>query len=82
MTRNNFILTDDEKILDLLLKGGVKVNAMDNNNWTALHWAARMGNEKIAALLIERGAGVNLVDNNGDTPLNSAITFGIFSMLF
>lgn len=40
----NPILKGDEKIMDLLLKGGANINALDKDNWTALHRAARNGN--------------------------------------
>jgi ankyrin repeat-rich membrane spanning protein len=47
-----------------LLEKGADVNVEDNNDWTALMWAAYKGHTGIVKALIDRGADVNAKDNN------------------
>ncbi|XP_049843247.1 E3 ubiquitin-protein ligase MIB1-like [Schistocerca gregaria] len=55
-----------------LLAVGADVEAKDENQRTALHWAAAMGHEEVAAHLLEVGAGVNARDRWQNTPLHLA----------
>lgn len=59
--------------VQLLIKLGVGINSRDNNNSTALHWAAFFWREDIVELLIQSGADLTIQDNEGETPLISAI---------
>ena len=55
-----------------LLDSGADVNAKDENDMTALHWAASGGNEELVELLISKGADVNAKEEVGWTPLHYA----------
>ena len=51
------------------LKKGVKVDARDEWDDTALTWAASGGHTDVCRLLIEKGAAVNVRQYEGATPL-------------
>ncbi|MCX6877442.1 MAG: ankyrin repeat domain-containing protein [Verrucomicrobia bacterium] len=62
------------KIAELLLAGGVDLQARDCEGQTALHWAAISGNVEVLGLLISKGAEVDAKDTlNGRTPLHHAV---------
>lgn len=52
-----------------VVAGGARLDAVDANGYTALHWAAFKGHAAMARHLIERGAPVNQQDKAGYTPL-------------
>jgi len=54
------------------LNKGADVNAMDDDAWTPLNYAAFVGHKEIAELLIAAGADVNAKDDDGKTPLDWA----------
>jgi ankyrin repeat protein len=58
------------------LETGADVNAVDQNQETALHGAAYRGANEIVKLLVEKGADINAKNNNGWTPL--VIAEGVF----
>ncbi len=78
----------DEILVTKLLKGGVDINAqgkaqlrrqgsqanmyVDEDRWSALHYAALEGKETIAKLLLENGANVMLRDKFGAPALHRA----------
>lgn len=47
-----------EKCAQLLVEAGAKVDALDKNKNTALHYAAGYGRKECVALLLENGAAV------------------------
>lgn len=49
----------------MLLKHGGNVNAADNLQQTALHWAAVRGSIAVADVLLQNGARVEATDVNG-----------------
>ena len=50
-----------------------EIEAGDDSNWTALHYAAWKGKDAVAAQLLQAGAIVSAVDNvYGQTPLHLA----------
>ena len=54
-----------------------EIEAGDEYNSTALHFAAWKGNEAVAAQLLQAGASVSAVDNGyGWTPLHYAAFYG------
>jgi ankyrin repeat protein len=60
----------------LLLEWGVVVEAMDEDEWTPLMWAAGEGREVVAELLLEWGPAVEVTDEGGRTPLLCAAEKG------
>lgn len=56
--------------MDLLLKSGANIANVNNNNCTALHFAANNCDVEAVELLLRRGANVNSVDNDNKTPLD------------
>ena len=46
------------KCAQVLLEAGAKVDALDKNKNTALHYAAGYGRKECVALLLENGAAV------------------------
>ena len=54
-----------------------EINADDDYNSTALHYAAIYGKEAVAAQLLQAGARVSAVDNvDGSTPMHLAARYG------
>jgi ankyrin repeat protein len=63
-----------------LIAAGCDVKATDQNNKTALHWAAERGEVELAALFLENGADVKArirnpkgISEDLDTPLHRAV---------
>ena len=55
------------------IRGGVNVNAADEDDWTALHFAALNNDDPaVVEILLENGANIDARDNTGDTPLINA----------
>jgi ankyrin repeat protein len=66
---------DIQVIEDILAYTLVDVNARNEDGWTALMWAAHMGNEKVVELLLNHpGIDVNLQNESGWT----ALMYGAF----
>ena len=61
-----------DKIAEMLIKAGAKVNVQAERNITPLHRAVRLGNVGIAKLLLKNGAHKHAKDNEGKTPLEWA----------
>ncbi|XP_057676904.1 receptor-interacting serine/threonine-protein kinase 4 [Corythoichthys intestinalis] len=60
----------------LLSRRSTNVNAKDEDQYTALHWAAQNGDEAMARLLLDRGAAINEIDGQGRTPSHVACQHG------
>jgi ankyrin repeat protein len=54
------------------LELGINVNAVNENNQTALHGAADRGADKIVKYLADHGAKLDVKDHKGLTPLAMA----------
>lgn len=65
-----------EKIALMLLNENVNVNAVDNNNFTALHGAAFYQHTKLLKLLIEKKADLEIKDSSGSTAVSIAANRG------
>ena len=67
------------KVITTLLNRGADVNAVDKNNSTPLHDAAKAYGSsaiQVVTLLLRHGADVNAVDNDNNTPLSIAVKSG------
>ena len=71
---------DGVSVVQLLLDGGLDVNARDKRNWTPLHAASYYGRLKIVQALLDRGAITMAVDDHGKTPLHQ-VSQGNFESL-
>ena len=58
----------NERVCEILLQYGAKVDALDCVQNTPLHNAASMGHEKVCEVLLKHGANKNLRNNKGITP--------------
>jgi uncharacterized protein len=64
--------TSLEHIIELLIKSGVKVNAVDKYGNTALMFASFGGSVKILSLLLENGADLFAKNSSGYTTMDCA----------
>ncbi|KAM9782469.1 receptor-interacting serine/threonine-protein kinase 4 [Syngnathus typhle] len=60
----------------LLGRRSTNINAKDEDQFTALHWAAQNGDEAMTRLLLDRGAAINETDGQGRTPAHVACQHG------
>ncbi|KAH9159508.1 hypothetical protein LEN26_002306 [Aphanomyces euteiches] len=60
-------------MMKALLSHGAKVNAVNKNGETCLHWASHEGHLDVMKELIDQGAIVDAVNNKGWTPLYVSI---------
>jgi ankyrin repeat protein len=67
--------TEQEAIdsIELCLKAGVNVNAVDSKGLTALHGAAQKGWNQVVQYLADHGAKLNAKDQKGLTPVDAAM---------
>jgi ankyrin repeat protein len=59
--------------IELCLKAGVDVNAVDSRGQTALHGAAQKGWNQVVQYLADHGAKLNVKDQKGLTPVDAAM---------
>jgi uncharacterized protein len=67
--------TEKEAIdtIELCLKAGVDVNAVDSKGQTALHGAAQKGWDEVVRYLADHGAKLDVKDKKGLTPVDAAM---------
>ena len=65
-------VTGRAEAIELLIRSGADVNAVDRDGGTALLAAAFLGHEKATHVLVQNGAKVNAANKRGDTPLDVA----------
>lgn len=63
-------------VVSLLIRAGANVDAVTDDNSTALYFAVNQCFPEIAEILIAAGANVNLANNQGFSPLYSAVVCG------
>ncbi len=66
-------VTGRAEVIELLIRQGADVNAVDRDGGTALLAAAFLGHEEAVDLLVRGGAKVNAANNRGETPLDGAV---------
>jgi ankyrin repeat protein len=71
----------DEERLRELVAAGAKLDLVDGDGWSALHWASIRGHARIAKLLLDgkykgKGADINLQTSGGYTALILASSRG------
>ena len=64
---------DLQAVRTLLAEDPSKLNATDQDNFTALHWACMRAHWDIAEYLILKGADLNVVGGDGGTQINWAV---------
>ena len=64
------------EIVEILLAAGANPNSADNNGWTALMHAAKIGSANTTRILIKAGADVNAANADGWTALDIALDVG------
>ena len=64
------------EIVEILLAAGANPNSADNNGWTALMHAAKIGSANTTRILIKAGADVNAANADGETALDIALDVG------
>lgn len=73
----NFIIEKDEDSIMQLIQRyqnqGLNINQVDNNGWTALHFAVQERKFSIIKKLVEMGAVINAQEKYGRTPVSIAI---------
>jgi len=63
---------DLQTVKTILARDPAKLNALDENKYTPLHWACIRAHWDVAKYLIEQGADLNIQGGDGGTPLNWA----------
>lgn len=64
-----------------LCLGGARVDLVDIDGHSALHWAALGGNLEVCEVLMENGISPNLQDHAGRTPLQCAAYAGYINCM-
>ena len=62
-----------QAVRKILEKDPSKLNATDENKYTALHWACMRGHWDIVKFLVGQGADLNVVGGDGGTQINWAV---------
>lgn len=70
------IIDNNQEIVECLIKNGAQVDKANNNNETALIFAARKGLDKLVLYLLECGANPNTLTKGDSTPLMEAASSG------
>lgn len=63
---------DLETVKEILAQDPLKLNALDEEKYTPLHWACMRAHWDVTQYLIEQGAVLNIQGGDGGTPLNWA----------
>ncbi|KAM7208539.1 Ankyrin repeat-containing domain protein [Naviculisporaceae sp. PSN 640] len=63
----------NHKILEMLLRGGANVDAVDGDGRTALHVGAMLGHDEVVRVLLRNKADTSIVDKFGMTVMCTAV---------
>lgn len=66
--------------LHLLLTCGLSIYLTDDDDNTALHYAARKGDYEVACLLLQHGADANAKNTSGETALHITIEHDLYDL--
>jgi hypothetical protein len=64
---------DLKQVQEILKINPAKINATDEDNYTALHWACMRAHWDVVRYLVEKGANLQTKGDDGGTPLNWAV---------
>ena len=67
------LVRDGQDCVDLMIRSGADVDALDNNGETPLHFAARANNTKAIELLLNDGAKIDLQNQQGENVLHVCV---------
>ena len=67
---------DYDAVASQLLQANANVHAVDNDGYTALHYAAWYGRARVADVLLQANASTTAVDKAGLTPGHRAEQYG------
>lgn len=70
------VKVNDRAKVETLLGSGVGVDEVDEEGWTGMMWAARVGADELAELFYGKGASIRAKNAKGSTPLHHACHFG------
>ena len=73
-------LTNQPKMIEILIKAGADINCLSISHNTPLHYAVCKNYLDIVQLLIQNGVNVNITDNYMRTPLHWACQSGNFDI--
>ncbi|GLH04266.1 hypothetical protein R5R35_002258 [Gryllus longicercus] len=65
-----------QKIVDMLMLRGARINATNRGDDTPLHLAAAHGHQAIVNMLLRNRADINFTNEHGNTPLHYACFWG------
>ena len=64
---------DLKTVKTILSQDPTKLNAIDEEGYTSLHWACMRAHWDIVGFLIKKGADLNIIGRDGGTPINWAV---------
>lgn len=67
------MIAGSSRMVDFLIKMGSNIEEKDNDGWTALHWAARLGNFDVVRRLLKHKANYDATNNKKQTPIELVI---------
>ena len=59
-----------KKLIEELLTRKADINAIDQDGWTPLHFAAQRGKKDIVELLLSKGSDAQIKNKKGETPID------------
>ena len=61
---------NSDKVANILINKGAKIDAENKDKWTPLHIAALYNSDKVAWILINKGAKIHAENEDKSTPLH------------